>query len=70
MNNDREKMRYTLTGADLKPLYEMGMAEFLRSKGFIPGGDIVIDGVVWTADEIAAHSQADVDWGTCAAPDG
>lgn len=41
------------------------VADWLRSKGFIPGGEVVIDGEWWAADEITAHSQVTVDWGTC-----
>lgn len=52
-----------LRGDDLTSLYELGTTEFLKSKGFVPGGEAYIDGVRWTAEELAANP--DVDWGRC-----
>ena len=44
------------------------MSDFMRSKGFIPGGEATINGEVWTAAEVAAAINPDTDWGTCSSP--
>lgn len=45
-----------------------GLNEFLQSRGFLPGGEGVINGEVFTADELTAAIDPDVDWGICIAP--
>ena len=58
MSADWGRTSYTLTSDDLKPLYEMGVAEFMRSKGFLPGaaGDCYIDGELWKPGDLHPSS--------------